>query len=81
MDDTLPLHELGLTLPSPSYLFGAIMFGIMGFAAYRYGKRAQLLVPRCLGVALMLYPYLISTTWQLYLVGTALCVAVYVYRH
>jgi hypothetical protein len=28
---------------------------------------------RWLGVALMLYPYVISQTWLLYGVGTALC--------
>jgi len=26
---------MGLTLPSPAYLFGALMFGVIGFAAWR----------------------------------------------
>jgi hypothetical protein len=33
-----------------------------------------------MGVALMLYPYVISETWLLYLVGAALCAALYLDR-
>jgi hypothetical protein len=28
----------------------------------------------------MLYPYLISGTWQLYAVGSGLCVGLYIFR-
>ena len=48
-------------------------FGIIGFAAYRYGKKAQRNTTKWLGVALMLYPYAISQTWLLYVAGAALC--------
>jgi hypothetical protein len=30
-----------------------------------------------LGVALMLYPYAVGSTWLLYLVGCALCAAIW----
>jgi hypothetical protein len=36
--------------------------------------------PKWIGVALMLYPYVVSETWVLYGVGVSLCVALYVYR-
>ncbi len=80
MDDLNTLSSLGLALPSPAYLFGLIFFGIAGYAAYRYGRKAGLAKPRWIGIAMMLYPYAISETWLLYAVGAGLCVALYVYR-
>ena len=77
MDHLQDLQSLGLTLPSPAYIFGAIVFGIIGFAAYRYGKKAQRKTTKWLGVALMLYPYAISQTWLLYVAGAALCVGLF----
>ncbi|MEI6415267.1 MAG: hypothetical protein WCP34_13540 [Pseudomonadota bacterium] len=71
---------MGFTLPGPAYLFGAILFGIIGYAAYRYGKKASLTTTKWIGVALMLYPYLIAETWLLYAVGTGLCVSLLVLR-
>lgn len=74
MDELKVLESMGFTLPSPVYLLGAIVFGIIGYAAYRYGKKASLETTKWIGVALMLYPYLVSETWQLYSVGAGLCV-------
>ena len=39
MDELKSLGSLGFTLPSPAYIAAAIVFGIIGFAAYRYGKK------------------------------------------
>lgn len=80
MDEIKALESLGFTLPSPAYIFGAILFGIIGIAAYRYGRKASLSIPKWIGIALMLYPYAIYETWQLYVVGSGLCVALYIYR-
>lgn len=80
MNDPSSLQSLGFALPSPAYLFGLIFFGIVGFSAYRYGKKAALAKPKWIGVALMLYPYAVSETGMLYAVGAALCAALYVYR-
>lgn len=77
MDDLHALDSLGLTLPSPAYLVGALVFGLLGLAAYRSGKRAGRPLTKWLGVALMLYPYAVSAVWLLYAVGVALCVGVY----
>jgi hypothetical protein len=68
---------MGLTLPTPAYIFGAILFGLAGLAAWRYGKVVGHPRIRWLGVALMFYPYAISRTWLLYLVGFALCCAIW----
>ena len=80
MGELKAVESLGLTLPSPAYIFGALLFGIIGIAAYRYGKKAGLVAPKWIGVALMLYPYGVSETWMLYVVGAGLCVALYGYR-
>lgn len=80
MDNLNTLGALGLTLPTPAYLLGAILFGIIGLAAYRYGKKTSRPYPKWLGVGLMLYPYAVTQTWALYLVGIALCVGLFVFR-
>lgn len=80
MDDLNTLAALGLTLPSPAYLFGLILFSVIGMAAYHYGRKAALNIPKWIGVALMLYPYATPQTWQLYGIGIALCAALYHYR-
>ena len=74
------LGALGFTWPSPAYIVGAILFGVLGAAAYYYGKHADRPRTRWLGVALMLYPYIVWQTWLLYLVGTCLCVAIWLDR-
>ena len=80
MADLNALATSGLTLPSPAYLFGLIFFGIAGYAAYRYGKKAGLSRPRWIGIALMFYPYAVSETWMLYGIGAGLCALLFFYR-
>ncbi len=74
------LDALGITLPSPAYIVGAIVFGIVGLAAFVYGKRAGRPRTRWLGLALMLYPYVVWQTWLMYLVGVGLTIAVWLDR-
>jgi hypothetical protein len=80
MDQLAALDALGFTLPSTPYIVGAVVFGIIGFVAYRYGKKMSLPVPKWIGVALMFYPYAIAQTWLLYAVGVGLCVGLYFMR-
>ena len=80
MDNLKALESLGITLPGPAYIFGAILFSIVGFAAYRYGKKAGLGTPMWMGIVLMVYPYAISDTWLLYVIGGGLCLGLYVFR-
>jgi len=69
-------------LPTPTYIFGAIVFGIIGFVAYRFGKKTERNKTKWLGVVMMLYPYVTgSDTRLLYAVGIILCVAICFYRH
>jgi hypothetical protein len=75
------LSSLDFTLPSPAYIFGAILFGVIGIAAYRFGKKTSHTPAKWIGIALMLYPYAISDTWLLYLVGAVLSAALYLFRN
>lgn len=77
MDNLLALEAPGFTLPSTAYLIGLVIFGIVGYVAYRYGKKMSLPVTRWIGIALMLYPYAISATWMLYVAGAALSIGAY----
>jgi len=76
-DSLVALEALGFTLPSTAYLIGVVIFGIGGFIAYRYGKKRSRPATKWIGIALMLYPYVISATWLLYVVGAGLCVGAY----
>jgi hypothetical protein len=71
-------QSLGFTLPSPAYLIGALLFGIVGLAAFRIGRKRQTHRTTALGMALMLYPYLVSQTWILWAVGAALCAGLWI---
>ncbi len=67
-------------MPSPAALFGSLIFGVVGIAAFRYGKRSALLVPMILGIVLMGFPYFVPQTWLLYTIGAALTLAVWFFR-
>jgi ABC-type Fe3+ transport system permease subunit len=66
------LELLGFTWPTPAYIVGAIVFGLIGLVAYYAGKRRQRNLTRWLGLALMLYPYVVPGTVALWTVGVAL---------
>lgn len=73
MNDLPDLHALGLELPSPGYLVGAVLFGLIGLVAWRHGRRQARPAVTWAGAALMFYPYVVSQAWLLWLVGAALC--------
>ena len=71
------LQRLGIEMPTPVYLAGLLLFGIIGAVAWRHGRKTQRPTPKWLGLALMLYPYATPQTWLLYAVGVALCAWLY----
>jgi hypothetical protein len=80
MDPLSELQVLGLELPSLAYVIGAIVFGLIGFVAFRIGRKTRHGPTLWLGVALMLYPCAISNTALLYAIGLALCAAIWLSR-
>lgn len=67
------LSALGLLLPSLAYLAGSIAFGIVGFIAYRKGKKTSNRRLFWLGIGLSVFPYFVTTIWFMYLIGLVLC--------
>jgi hypothetical protein len=67
-------------MPAPASLFASMLFGIIGLAAFVYGKKQMLWRPLVIGVALMAYPYFVAKLWWLYLIGAGLCAALYLWR-
>jgi len=68
---------MGLVLPTPWYIAGAVLFGLIGWAVYRRGRRDEQSRLVWIGVALMLYPYAVSETWVLWAVGVGLTAVAY----
>jgi hypothetical protein len=69
-----------MTLPSPAVLFAGLLFGIIGLAAFTYGKKSTKWKPMIIGVVLMIFPYAVDETWLVYAIGVALCAALYIFR-
>ncbi len=67
-------------MPAPAALFAAIIFGIVGLAAFRHGRKTSRWKPMALGLALMVYPYFFSTPWLLYGIGVTLTAALFVFK-
>jgi len=57
---------------SPGNICVVILFSLVGFAAFRYGKVNGEVRPMLLGVALMVYGYFVSNAWLSLLVGSVL---------
>jgi hypothetical protein len=79
MNELKALQSMGFTLPSPAYLLGAIVFGLLGMVAFSRGRKASLPMLTWPGLALMLYPYAVSETWLLWVVGVGLGIWVFVH--
>lgn len=60
-----------------AYIFGSILFGIVGYAAFKQGRRTSQPTLTWTGVALMVYPYGVSQTWLLWALGAGLSAWVY----
>ena len=56
---------------SMANLIGGLIFGSIGFVGFIYGKRMNLWTPMFLGLALMVYPYFVSSDLVLWVVGVA----------
>jgi hypothetical protein len=67
-------------MPEPALLFASLLFGLIGLLAFRFGKRNANWVQMSIGLALMIFPYFVSSLALNYLIGAALCLALYVWR-
>ena len=65
---------------SPSNLFAGLIFGSIGLGAFIYGKKNAFWRPMVIGIILMAYPYFLSGTLLIYLIGIVLTAALYFWR-
>lgn len=69
--------SLGLGDFSPASIFVAIVFGLVGFAAFRYGRKNGEPRPLFLGIALMAYGYFVSNVWLSLGLGAVLTLLIF----
>ena len=69
--------DLGLGGFSLWTLVIAVFFGIVGFAAFRYGKKNAEPRPLFLGIALMAYGYFVSNPWISLAIGAVLTLLIF----
>ena len=65
---------------SAANLFAGVIFGFIGLGAFIYGKKKALWRPMVIGIILTAYPYFISGTLPVYLIGIVLTTALYFWR-
>ena len=63
-----------------STLLWGLLFGSIGLGFFVYGRRQKMIVPLACGVALMIYPYFVSNTILLVIVGVGLIAIPYFVR-
>ena len=65
---------------STAKIIAYLIFGAIGFVAFIYGKKNTLWRAMTIGIALMVYPYFVSGTTVIYLVGIVLTAALYFWK-
>lgn len=65
---------------SESVILWGMLFGAFGFAFFVYGKKQRSVVPLMSGLALMVYPYFITNTVLLVVIGVVLIAVPYFVR-
>jgi hypothetical protein len=55
-----------------SWLLWSMLFGSIGLGYFVYGKKQRLVAPLVCGLALMLYPWFVASTWWLVIIGAGL---------
>lgn len=53
-------------------LFAGLVFGTIGYACWRYGRNTQRARPMVMGLALMVYPWVVPDGVWLWVAGLAL---------
>jgi hypothetical protein len=65
---------------STSSLLWGLLFGSVGLAYFVYGRKQRAVVPLVCGIALMAYPYFVSSTVLLVGIGVVLAAIPYFVR-
>lgn len=65
---------------SEGVLLWGMLFGSLGLGYLSYGKRQKRIVPFVCGLALIVFPYFISSLWLLLGIGVLIAAAPYFIR-
>jgi predicted membrane protein len=65
---------------SESWLFLGLLFSSIGLGFFLYGRKQRAVVPLVCGLALMIFPYFVSSTFLLVAIGVALVAVPYFVR-
>ena len=68
---------MDLSSLSFSNIFAGVLFGIIGFSAFMYGKKQSDLKAVAIGVVLMVCPYVVPNTIAVYVIGVVLTAALF----
>ena len=63
-----------------SWLIWGMLFGSIGLGFFVYGKKQRAVVPLVCGLALMIFPYFVSNTALLVVIGAVLIAVPYFFR-
>jgi len=67
-------------MQSTSWLVWGMLFGAVGLGFFIYGKKQKAIVPLLTGIALFVFPYVISDVYLLVIVGLVLVAVPYFIR-
>jgi hypothetical protein len=67
-------------MPAPDDLIAMLIFSIVGFLAFKHGRRELQLPKIVIGLVLMIYPYFIPSGLWLWVTGAALTGLLYFFR-
>ncbi|HEX5354100.1 MAG TPA: hypothetical protein VFW60_08475 [Rhodanobacteraceae bacterium] len=67
-------------MPTPATLLWGMLFGAIGVGFFIYGKRQSMTVPLVCGIALIVYPWFVSSALLTVIVGIALMAVPYFVR-
>jgi hypothetical protein len=64
----------------PTAIALSLLFGGIGFVAFRYGRKMQQMPPVVLGMALMSYPLFVSSVVWMAVIGACLTSGLWLWR-
>ncbi|MET0519822.1 MAG: hypothetical protein ABW005_13445 [Burkholderiaceae bacterium] len=62
-------------------LMWGVLFGSLGAGYFLYGRKQRAVVPLVCGLLLIVFPYFVTNTLLMVLVGAALVATPYFWRH
>jgi hypothetical protein len=68
-------------MPSAATLFWGMLFGAIGVGYFSYGKRQAMITPLACGIALIVYPWFVSSVAWLIAIGIVLMAIPWFLRH